>query len=623
MSEITDATVRPSTQFEQQASDVSASDHTDQIQPVAIGPQTAETLEPHRGHSAHIVRRAGFLALGSFGGLMLANSVFPAQGNIGPVDVAVRLRPSNSIVIDNQILPGLSHESPLGVIGADVRINRLGINTPSVIAGVAGARAGENQTKSSSDYMRYLESFNNVSGDIRGLEHDVVRHNEWWALGGMLAAGGLMLSAAGYRKYLQTHKPQVAGHWQSLGNYYSRRRYVLPATTLAIAAPLSIAATSADYQLVRPTAAFANTPLKGWQLTGELAPQVEQGASYAQNFIGSNNSYYRQISAQLDEALTPSFVASMPHGNNVVAVEFRSDQHMHPGTEPAEIETAKRMKVDVIADVGDADVSGTNPIETLATKDITDDAKKLGIPLVMAEGNHDSSQSTDPHQSFNTKATEEKQGALVVDEPDNDKDKSRPVISVKTKHGQITFASIRDPRRSRFGDQIDPSDPAAQTALLTAQGHKIGKYICDYGKPVDIIMAHDSLARDTALESNCDLSPFAISGHVHHRVDTAFAGFTTNDQAIYNYTEGTSGGAGDNFTYGPLKARADWSVAYFDVAKHVLLGQVFFSVQPTPDAVTLISPFTPPPTPSDEEKALYADDNRSRTVALGQEAGQK
>ena len=159
---------------------------------------------------------------------------------------------------------------------------------------------------------------------------------------------------------------------------------------------------------------------------------------------------------------------------------------------------------------------------------------------------------------------------------------------VSTPKGDIVFLSTRDPRRSKFGEDTVPKDQDEQLAALNEQGLELGELACASDKTIDILIAHDKRAAETAILNDCDKIRFSLSGHQHEQEQPKLIGNNT-----FLFVQGTTGGASiEAPSYGPLKKHpADISVLYYDSFNHKPVGIVNITVQP--DGRVSIGEFEP------------------------------
>lgn len=198
--------------------------------------------------------------------------------------------------------------------------------------------------------------------------------------------------------------------------------------------------------------------------------------------------------------------------------------------------------VDVIASVGDISVSrGTTPLENLcisALKNVLQPTKNYPKPVQMVAvgGNHDGEKTSTQLRALSvTELDGRRVHPIVVLDKTND---------FHTAIQGLTFVGNSDPRKSNFGNHIQPADPVEQMTLLAKQGHQLADVACQQAaanKVLPTVLAHDPSALYASLAKGC--GALNIAGHTHRQVlPTSVT--SENNSRSYVFTQGSSSGVG-------------------------------------------------------------------------------
>ncbi len=210
-----------------------------------------------------------------------------------------------------------------------------------------------------------------------------------------------------------------------------------------------------------------------------------------------------------------------------------SDLHCNIGMAPV-INTAAQMSgADAVLNAGDTVVSGTS-VESACVNAFADGID-AGIPVVVADGNHD---------SILTGEQERARGWTVLD------------------GGIVEVAGVRilgdaDPTLTEIGTGTRPERDETSTEM----GERLARTACEVNETedrADILLLHSPHPARFALNEGC--VPLNISGHMHTQQDPYQRGL-----GIQFITGSTAGAALGRPTVGPLQSQAVMTVVRWNV----------------------------------------------------------
>ncbi|OLT53981.1 metallophosphoesterase [Cellulosimicrobium sp. CUA-896] len=227
----------------------------------------------------------------------------------------------------------------------------------------------------------------------------------------------------------------------------------------------------------------------------------------------------------------PSAPAPEPAAEeDLVTLLLLSDLHCNIGMAPLIRTVAERSDADVVLNAGDTTMNGTS-VESYCV-DAFAGAVPDGVPVVVADGNHD---------SVETSAQERANGQTVLE---------GEVVEV----GGLRILGDRDPLDSRLGD-LGPKPPREETPEEYAA--RMAETACAAPDGIDLLLIHTPRVGNEALESGC--VPNQISGHMHTRSGPERLG-----QGVRYVSGSTAGAVKDELRIGPLKGTAEMTVLRFD-----------------------------------------------------------
>ncbi len=352
---------------------------------------------------------------------------------------------------------------------------------------------------------------------------------------------------------------------------------------------------------------FDDTPLEGARITGRLAGVIDTYGGQVVDAYRDNEEFYDGATASLreawaareeaDRALAAARAAMLPGGSTDAAggaeVEEPADDPAgdptvaptdepteEPADEPTEGPTeepedeapepvvllvvsdlhcnvgmarviraaAELSGAQVVLNAGDTTVNGTAVEEYCV--DAFADAVPDGVELVVADGNHDSEE---------TSAQERRAGATVLD---------GEVVEV----AGLRILGDSDPNATRIGVGTVP----VGEETIGAAAQRLADVACADGA-VDLLLVHNPNVGNLALDEGC--VPAQVSGHQHRRIGPLRFG-----EGVRYVSSSTAGAALGQATIGPLNAVAEMTVLRWDPATRTLLDHRLLRVDPAGDA---------------------------------------
>lgn len=205
-----------------------------------------------------------------------------------------------------------------------------------------------------------------------------------------------------------------------------------------------------------------------------------------------------------------------------------SDLHCNVGMARVVARVATLAHVDLVLNAGDSTVDGT-AVEQYCVESFAA-AVPDGVPYVVADGNHDSTQ---------TQVQERGAGAVVLD---------GSVVDV----AGLRILGDSDPNETRVGSGTRPVGEESATET----GARLADAACADGH-VDLLLVHTPVVGDEALGRGCVRAQ--VSGHMHTRIGPLVVGRGVR------YVSSSSAGATLGMpTVGPLQGTAELTVLRFD-----------------------------------------------------------
>ena len=257
-----------------------------------------------------------------------------------------------------------------------------------------------------------------------------------------------------------------------------------------------------------------------------------------------------------DGASTDSTDAAEPDGepaettpasdpDDVVTMLMVSDLHCNTGMSPLITTAATLSEASVIINGGDSTINGT-AVERFCVDSFIGAAPD-GVAWVQADGNHDSSITSDQARSA---------GATVLD---------GSVVDIDG----VRFLGDSDPKETRIGQE----STSVTGETYEEAGTRLRDVACSEDDPADILLIHTPGVGEPVMASGC--VPIQLSGHIHHR-----SGPLQFGKGVRYVSSTTAGAASGQPTIGPLNGTAEMTVFRFDRERRVMLDYQVIAVQP-------------------------------------------
>jgi hypothetical protein len=517
-----------------------------------------------RSYRALIPRLLGVLAFAAAGAIigLAVGIATPAHAEVAGNGVKLRLMPGQAY--DQVDLSGAltgTRATTRAILGEPVGVNAHVNLDVSYLVG----RDGNFNPKV---LPAYLQAFSDPAQLIDELSRALVRHLIWYATVGA-AIGAIVASAAqAYRGWRHNVDRDLdPGARAAARRYHAPERRFVRLTIIGLiilalldAIPGAVRAPRTR-EVIIPDPILADTPLAGTELSGLLRPAISAIETTLRTYFADTDRYYNALRDRLDAYLAASPV-TLPTGEGVISFGFVTDRHCNIGMDRVIVHLLKHFGITTLVSGGDDDFSGTFPFESACTSNLADKSRHAHITDVFAAGNHDSALTLED---------ERKQGIHVLD---------GKVVTVNGLH----FLGSPDPRSSRYGEGIQPSSPASQRDVLSAQAVQIGNAACAQQDSVILVM-HDPAAGNAALRSGCGKAVLALDGHTHMQagpddvplsdgsIGNQFVGASTGGAPTEHSIERTFASA---LTVGPLHHDATVNIVSFDTASERLVGVTVF-----------------------------------------------
>lgn len=258
-----------------------------------------------------------------------------------------------------------------------------------------------------------------------------------------------------------------------------------------------------------------------------------------------------------------STAAAEPDPATLVMV---TDLHCNVGMAPVIGEVVDLTEADVVVNAGDTVMSGTS-VESACVNAFADGIP-AGVPVVVADGNHDSAVTGDQEAA---------RGWLVL--------AGQPVVVAG-----ITFLGDSDPVLNSIGSPAQRQ----RDETFSAMGERLADVACtaqEAGNPIDILLVHNPTAAEATLAAGC--APLTLNGHRHRRI-----GPWQHQLGLQYVSSSTAGATSDAPTIGPLAGEATITVLRWDRANDVPLD--FRIITVAPDGSVTIEPWQGfPPMPQE------------------------
>ncbi len=495
-----------------------------------------------------VVPRIALALVAVLSALTFGVTTAEAEGALGPHLARYEMTVDHLVTIDLGPLGSIVIDSPLPlVLGTHVVVKEIPAELTSF---------DESQTIDalSADLQRYVQFFSAPQSAIeaaaRALALDAGKRAlaalalmvaAWWV--GRLALGATRRAELSIQ--LRRHAGVVAGG---------------VALTLVVAGTV----TASGARPAGPEAAgqsssvFNGTPLEGARITGRLAGLVDTYGAQALKAYRDNEAYYAAAADAVEQAWHTELAREETAGRlagsrrsdgETLTALLVSDLHCNVGMAAVIKRVAALAHVDLVLNAGDSTVDGTS-VESYCVRTFAD-AVPAGVPYVIADGNHDSTQ---------TAATERAVGAIVL---------SGHVVDVDG----IRILGDSDPNKTRIGEGTQPrSDETA-----TQEGERLADVACNDGD-VDLLLIHTPSVGEQALRRGC--VPAQLSGHLHTRYGPVLLG-----GGVRYISSSTAGARLNEPTVGPLHGTAELTLLYLDAESHRVVRYRLVQVHPSGEAV--------------------------------------
>lgn len=475
------------------------------------------------------------------------------DGSLGPNEAEYSVRLNDEIRIDMGPLGALILDSPLPLhLGVNVRVEEIPIElTTPESDPIQGLKA---------DLQSYTQFFANPQPAIReaaaGLISDALaRFTLVWCVLLMMVACGRLAAHGTLRVAIKDAL---------------RRRGV---AALSVAITVVVAGVPLADQMRgsgdvgRTSDVLAGTPLEGARITGRLATLVDYYGGMVRDAIKENDQFYESAKTNLlaafeaertgtvtppspgstaegssaEETATPeaqesgssaspgaatpdaeeSATEASPSPEETITAVMVTDLHCNIGMAEVIGAVVEQSDADLILDAGDTVMAGTS-VESYCVRAFDNGFGNKGVPVVFANGNHDSA----------TTLQQEVDAGWI------------PLEGKAIEVAGLRILGDTDPTLSSLG--VPTHQTRDETVL--EMGQRLARTGCDLlqeGDPVDLLLIHSPYAGHQILKAGC--TPVSLSGHLHRRVGPRQLGLGTQ------YTEDSTGGAGAGTpTIGPL-----------------------------------------------------------------------
>ncbi|MEL7974515.1 metallophosphoesterase family protein [Isoptericola sp. F-RaC21] len=510
--------------------------------------------------------------------LVFGVSTATAELGFGPHEAVYSVTNDSLVVVDLGPLGTLEIDSPLPLgLGVDVVVKEI----PADLTTVGAANT---LTALSQDLESYLQFFSSPDVAVRSVALALVENALWRSLG---AAAVLVVAGFAVRWLLGPARRR------ELADAMAPRTGEITAGVAVVAlvvTTVSSGAVGSTSQGQPASPVFAGTALEGARITGRLAGVIDTYGGQLVKLYQDNEDFYADADDDLSAAwdarpaseaaasaadagtlfaspgpaeptapAAPPRVAPSGGGEDgPVTLVVISDLHCNTGMTPLIRTTIERSGADVVLNAGDTTMNGTS-VEKVCVDSFAS-AVPRGVPMVVADGNHDSQV---------TSGQEAAHGQKILD---------GQVIDVEG----VRILGDRDALETRVGVGTN----VARERTPEQQASDLATTACEDRDGVDLLLIHTPPVGLDALETGC--VPFQVSGHTHRRSGPEQVG-----QGIRYVNGSTAGAAPNQPTVGPLHGTAEMTVLRFDPTTRRMLDVQVVSV--TPDGAATVGEREPVP----------------------------
>ncbi|MFF2620414.1 metallophosphoesterase family protein [Oerskovia jenensis] len=535
-----------------------------------------------------------------------------ADLSLGPHEARYEVTTDGLVTVDLGPLGTLQIDSPLPAgLGASVTVKEI----PADLTAVDQATTLAGLTNDLESYLQFFSGPEESIGHaVRALAVDALRRTGLAILvaGAAGALGYVVLGAARRRELTGILAPRT---WEITAS-------VVLVSLVAGSLSSSTREVEQD-TTTTTSAVFAGTPLEGARITGRLAGIVDTYGGMVVDFLRKNDEFYDNADKNLvaawderdaideaeaeaaeaaaaaaeaeaaaeagaaggeaggeagagttapdaadgtegttgpgasDEPSAPTPSSSPTDDAELVTMLLISDLHCNIGMAPLIRTTIERSDATLVLNAGDTTMNGT-AVENFCV-DAYMSALPKGTTMVVADGNHDSTE---------TSARERSRGAKVLD-------------------GEVV--DIQGIRFLGDSDAMAPGlieGPTTRAGGATAQAERLTEVACQDPDGIDILLIHTPRVGNVPMDSGC--IPAQLSGHMHTRADPEQVG------GGIRYVNGSTAGAIANASrIGPLKGTAEMTLLRFDPTERRIVDWQVVSV--TPDGAAAVGPRLPWP----------------------------
>lgn len=489
-----------------------------------------------------------------------------AEASLGPHLAHYEVTLDQQVTIDLGPLGTVVIDSPAPVLGARVVVQEIPREVTSLGAASTLDALGQ-------DLESYVQFFTGpqeaLDVALRALVVDAIRRS-LVAVVAVVAGIWVVRAALGHRR-----RTELAG-------MLHERRGLIAGATVALVLVVGTLTTSTPTEQAsdvsrQASAVFDGTPLEGARITGRLAGVIDTYGGQVVAAYRDNEAFYDAAAVNLDSAWRERVVRSgsvdgdpggMGDGGagdggstdgsdragdgsapapdaepELITLLVVSDLHCNVGMARVIRKAAELSGAQLVLNAGDTTVNGT-AVESYCVQAVAD-AVPPGAALVVADGNHDSTE---------TSAQERATGATVLD---------GAVVEV---HG-VRILGDSDPNATRIGSgtRLAGEETPAEVA------ERLAEVAC--AERPDILLVHNPRVGEPALSRRC--VPTQISGHWHRRVGPVLEG-----DAVRYVSSSTAGALLGEPTIGPLNGVAELTVLRFDPQTRRIVDYRLIRVHP-------------------------------------------
>ncbi|WP_277211588.1 metallophosphoesterase family protein [Isoptericola croceus] len=464
--------------------------------------------------------------------------------SLGPHEADYAMDTDGLVVVDLGPLGTLEIESPLPLgLGVDITVKEI----PADLSAVGASSTLDRLVGDLDSYLQFYDSPQvTIDAVTAGLLTDAARRT-------LLALVLVGLVGWGMRALLgRPRRRQLAAA-------LAPRTWQITAGVVVVAL-IGTMLVSADAGAPRSgrqaSAVFEGTALEGARITGRLAGVIDTYGGQLVELYDENEAFYEAARDELGSAwnaweirhaVRTNLAYEPPDDDDVVSMLVVADLHCNTGMSTVIEEAVVRSGADVVLNAGDTTMNGT-AVEKVCV-DAFASAVPAGVPMVVADGNHD---------SVLTSQQEALHGQIVLD---------GDVVEV----AGVRILGDRDALETRVGEGTQ----AAREQTPEEQAVALASTACE--DDPDLLLVHTPVVGLPALESGC--VPLQVSGHTHQRSGPLQVG-----RGIRYISASTAGAASGQPTVGPLRGTAEMTLLRFDVQAREWLDVQVIAVTPSGEA---------------------------------------